>query len=114
MFIDDLTARIDGRLGELTVEAERLTAARAHLVTTTAEPEAPAPPRASGRRGRPTGRRGHTNQLVLNALDPKQPRTAGDIDKATGIGRAVAGATLTRLVKQDLAVKAERGYARVE
>jgi hypothetical protein len=112
MFTDDLAARIDDRLAELAVEIERLTTARAHLTNRATEPTAAARPRSSGRRGRPTGRRGHTNQLVLNALDPNEARTAGDVDKATGVGRAVAGATLSRLVKHGKATKAHRGYLR--
>jgi hypothetical protein len=47
---------------------------------------------------------------VLEALDRNEPRTAGDIAKITKVGRAVVGSTLTRLVKQGKASKADRGY----
>ena len=109
MFTDDLTARIEGRLAELAVEAERLTAARQQLVSTATTPQPPPRPRPPGRT---TGRRGHTLELVLNSLDPEEPHTAGDVAKATGVSRSVAGATLSRLLKQGQASKAKRGYLR--
>jgi hypothetical protein len=37
---------------------------------------------------------------VLRALDPPEPRTAGDVHKTTNLDRRLAASTLTRLVKQ--------------
>ena len=113
MFTDDLAARIDGRLTELALEAERLTTARAHLVHSAPEPTRETPKPTSVARRRPArAKRGRTNELVLNALVSDEGRTAGEIEKATGVSRAVAGSTLTRLAKQGLAAKAARGYVR--
>lgn len=50
---------------------------------------------------------------VLKALDTAKPRTAGDVEKLTNVPRALAGTTLSRLVKQGMVTKADRGYVRV-
>jgi CRP-like cAMP-binding protein len=70
--------------------------------------------REAGRRGAartPTGRapRGQNRQLILAAIK-SEPKTAGDVAKATGIGRATVSTTLTKLVSDGAAVKAKRGY----
>jgi Fic family protein len=108
MTTDEILAGIDRSLSAIAEERERLLAARTQL----AGPPAPAsqqpsrPPRRSRRRA------GDTKQLVLDALDQKEPRTAGEIEKTTGIGRALVATTLSRLVKQGSASKAKRGYLR--
>ena len=49
---------------------------------------------------------------VLESLDLTEPHTAGGVAKTTRLGRPLVGSTLSRLVKQGLATKAERGYLR--
>src|SRR3954453_21703975 len=84
-------------------------------------------PRGSGRRARATkggrgaaarratrtstGRapRGQNRRLILEAIKD-QPKTAGDVAKETGIGRPTVSTTLTKLVSDGAAVKADRGY----
>ena len=71
-------------------------------------------PRGSGRRGAArtsTGRapRGQNRRLILEAIK-NQPKTAGDVARETGIGRPTVSTTLTKLVSDGAAVKAERGY----
>jgi predicted Rossmann fold nucleotide-binding protein DprA/Smf involved in DNA uptake len=85
-------------------------------------------PRSSGRRPRATnGRRGaagrrsasrtstgraprgQNRRLILEAIK-NEPKTAGDVAKETGIGRPTVSTTLTKLVSDGAAVKAERGY----
>ena len=111
MTTDEILAGIDQSLAAITTERERLLHARAELA---GDHHAPSPrsarPRVRRRRGR--SQQGSTLKTVLEALDPSEARTAGDIEKITNLGRAVAGSTLTRLVKQGQATKAERGYLR--
>lgn len=109
MTTNEIVAGIDRSLSEIAAERERLLAARTQLagVPAPAERQATAPSR------RPRRRRSDTMTRVLDALDPAEPRTAGDVDKMTNVGRALAGATLNRLVKQGKASKAKRGYLRV-
>jgi hypothetical protein len=111
MSTDDILATIDRSLVELAIERARLLDARARLV-----PEKLVAPPANvptkRRRGRATSRRGDTAKLVLEALDTNEARTAGEVAKATGVSRGVAGATLIRLVNYRQATKADRGYLR--
>jgi CRP-like cAMP-binding protein len=69
---------------------------------------------AAGRRAAvrtSTGRapRGQNRRLILEAIKD-EPKTAGDVAKETGIGRPTVSTTLTKLVSDGAAVKAERGY----
>src|SRR3954468_20412097 len=69
---------------------------------------------AAARRGATrtsTGRapRGQNRRLILEAIKD-QPKTAGDVAKETGIGRPTVSTTLTKLVSDGAAVKADRGY----
>jgi DNA invertase Pin-like site-specific DNA recombinase len=69
---------------------------------------------AAARRGaRPSnGRRaprGENRRLILAAIK-NEAKTAGDVAKETGIGRPTVSTTLTKLVSDGAAVKAERGY----
>jgi hypothetical protein len=114
MTTNEILAGIDQSLTAIATERERLLAARTQLAGTAA-PYAPAAP-ASRRRTPSTRshrRRGDTLKSVLDALDPTDPRTAGEIEKIASVPRALAGTTLSRLVKQGLASKAKRGYLRV-
>jgi hypothetical protein len=111
MTTDQILAGIDKSLAAIAAERERLSAARGELVGAPAPTPAPAAtPRTARRPVR--GRRGHTMDRVLEALSTTEPRTAGDIAKLTNVARAVAGSTLTRLVKQGKASKADHGYLR--
>lgn len=105
MTTDEILTGIDRSLAAIATERQRLLEARAQLADA-----APAPTRPSAPRRRTGRRQGGTLQRVLEALDPAQPRTAGDVHKLTGVGRAVAGSTLSRLTKQGKATKAARGY----
>jgi biotin operon repressor len=53
---------------------------------------------------------GATKAKVLGALSADGAMTAGEVAKATGLGRATVSTTLTKLAKSGEAVKAERGY----
>ena len=112
MTTDEIVAGIDRSLTAIAAERDQILAARAALTKANKRPAPDAAPRAARPRKRPAVRRGKTGDLVLGALDVAEPRTAGDINKITSVGRAVAGATLTRLAKQGKATKADRGYLR--
>jgi DNA-binding transcriptional ArsR family regulator len=110
MTTDEILAGFDRSLAAIATERERLIEARAQLTGPTPAParERPQPtPRRSSRR-----KPGDTLKRVLEALDPTESRTAGDVDKIVGVGRPLVGSTLTRLVKQGLVTKAKRGYLR--
>lgn len=111
MTTDQIVDGIDRSLAAIATERDRLLQARAELAdgNATAVQAAPQPRRRRSRRRR----QGGTLTIVLEALDPTEPRTAGDVEKITKVGRAVAGSTLSRLVKQGMASKAERGYLRM-
>jgi hypothetical protein len=111
MTTDEILAGIDQSLAAIAAERERLLAARTQLAGTAA-PAVPTPPRRTPSR-RSRRARGGTQTSVLEALDPTTPRTAGDIERLTNVPRALAGTTLSRLVKQGHATKADRGYLRV-
>jgi hypothetical protein len=109
MTTDEIVTGIDRSLSAIAAERERLLAARTQLVG----PPADAPQKPSKPSRRSTRRRGDTKQRVLDALDQTEPRTAGQIEKTTGVGRTLVATTLNRLVKQGGASKAKRGYLRI-
>jgi CRP-like cAMP-binding protein len=111
-------ADLEKQIAPLADEAEQLRTAIARLEAI--EPSAAGRRRSSngtrgaGRRGaaRTTaGRapRGQNRRLILEAIK-NEPKTAGDVAKATGIGRPTVSTTLTKLVSDGAAVKAKRGY----
>jgi DNA-binding IclR family transcriptional regulator len=51
---------------------------------------------------------------VLAALANGESMTAGEVAKATGVGRATASTTLSKLAKSGELTKAERGYRLAE
>jgi DNA invertase Pin-like site-specific DNA recombinase len=53
--------------------------------------------------------RGQNRRLILAAIK-NEAKTAGDVAKETGIGRPTVSTTLTKLVSDGAAVKAQRGY----
>ncbi len=53
---------------------------------------------------------GATKATVLGALSADGAMTAGEVAKATGLGRATVSTTLTKLAKTGEVTKAERGY----
>jgi ATP-binding cassette, subfamily B, bacterial len=91
--------------------------ARANAVsrrTTSAEAKRTATTEAAAgmttrRRAAAAAPRGQTRAKVLEALQTG-PKTAGEIAQATGIGRASASTTLSKLAKSGTVIKAERGY----
>jgi predicted Rossmann fold nucleotide-binding protein DprA/Smf involved in DNA uptake len=111
---------LEAQIAPLADEAEQLRTAIARL-------EAIEPSRSGRRRGGPAaakgaaGRRaarpsngqraprGQNRRLILEAIKT-QPKTAGDVAKETGIGRPTVSTTLTKLVSDGAAVKAQRGY----
>jgi hypothetical protein len=111
---------LEAQIAPLADEAEQLRTAIARL-------EAIEPSRSGRRRGgraaakggagrraaRPSNGqrapRGQNRRLILEAIRT-QPKTAGDVAKETGIGRPTVSTTLTKLVSDGAAVKAERGY----
>jgi DNA invertase Pin-like site-specific DNA recombinase len=110
-------ADLDEQIAPLADEAEQLRTAIARLEAI--EPgglrRRPAP-NGDGRAGRSpraraTGRapRGQNRRLILEAITA-EAKTAGDVAKATGIGRPTVSTTLTKLVSDGAAVKAKRGY----
>lgn len=105
----EILAGMDRSLAAIVTEREQLLAARAQLTgDTTPNQRRPRTPRRRSRR-----RRGDTTLRVLEALDLTEAHTAGDVARITNIGRALAGTTLSRLVQQGKASKADRGYLRV-
>ena len=66
-------------------------------------------PAASTRRRGSAAPRGQTRARILEALKDG-PKTAGEITEATGIPRASASTTLSKLAKSGDVVKAQRGY----
>jgi DNA-binding transcriptional ArsR family regulator len=111
-------ADLDKQIAPLADEAEQLRTAIARLEAI--EPAGAGRRRSSnGTRGAgragvartPTGRapRGENRRLILEAIK-SQPKTAGDVAKATGIGRPTVSTTLSKLVSDGAAVKAKRGY----
>lgn len=57
---------------------------------------------------------GTTKRAVLAALANGESMTAGEVAKATGVGRATASTTLSKLAKSGELTKAERGYRLAE
>lgn len=53
---------------------------------------------------------GETKTKVLAALSSDGALTAGDVAKATGLGRATVSTTLSKLAKTGEVAKAQRGY----
>jgi hypothetical protein len=112
-------AELEAQIAPLADEAEQLRTAIARL-------DAIEPARG-GRRGRGgaaakgAGRRaarpsngqraprGENRRLILAAIKD-EAKTAGDVAKETGIGRPTVSTTLTKLVSDGVAVKAQRGY----
>jgi hypothetical protein len=111
----EILAGIENSLRLIETERGRLLEARAQLIRSfsTEPPKHPASPRHSVARTSRV-RRGQTLKRIIGALDKTEPRTAGDIAKATSVERTLVAATLIRLVKRGDAVKASRGYLRAE
>ena len=97
--------------------------------TSAAQPETPAaePPKAPPATNRTRSRApaaalggrtrtaaGATKRAVLAALANGEAMTAGEVAKATGVGRATASTTLSKLAKTGELTKAKRGYRLAE
>jgi biotin operon repressor len=66
------------------------------------------PSRAAGTPSRSAS--GATKTTVLGALSNDGALTAGEVAKATGLGRATVSTTLSKLAKSGEIAKAQRGY----
>jgi CRP-like cAMP-binding protein len=129
--IDRIRHDIQERLEQLRDEAEKLGRALAALDprdkpkprpaarSTPAPAATPKPQPVSPRKRTPsTSKRkpptraapGATKGTVLAALSRDGAMTAGEVAKATGLGRATVSTTLTKLAKSGEVTKAERGY----
>jgi DNA-binding transcriptional ArsR family regulator len=132
--IDRIRQDIQERLDQLLAEADKLRRALVALDprerSTTAREErtasngpaaavsspkaaSPKPPPAPTRTPGGTPSRsasGATKAKVLSALSHDGPLTAGEVAKATGLGRASVSTTLSKLAKSGEIAKAERGY----
>jgi CRP-like cAMP-binding protein len=129
--IDRIRHDIQERLEQLRSDAERLGRALAALDprekskprpaarSIPAPAATPKPSPVSPRQGTPsTSKRkpptrtapGATKGTVLAALSKDGAMTAGEVAKATGLGRATVSTTLTKLAKSGEVTKAERGY----
>jgi DNA-binding transcriptional ArsR family regulator len=110
--IDRIRQDIKQRLDQLLSEADKL---RQALVALDPRPT-PAPTRrnrtpsspSSGSRTRTAP--GKTKAKVLGALSSDGGMTAGEVAKATGLGRGTVSTTLSKLAKNGEVAKAERGY----
>jgi CRP-like cAMP-binding protein len=131
--IDTLRRQIQGRLDQLTSEADRLRKALAALDPRPAKaparkpaprkraqatkPSSTATNRAPAKRTRTSATRsprrtapGATKAAVLAALDGGQAMTAGEVAAKAGLARGTVSTTLTKLAKSGEVQKAERGY----
>ncbi|QEC49790.1 hypothetical protein FSW04_20935 [Baekduia soli] len=118
-------AEIDQQIGPLVAEADQLRDAIARLGGADGASSSPrrsaraatpaAPRRATGgsarRRRTAAGRapRGANREAILKAI-AGEPKTAGQVASETGIGRGTVASTLTKLVNDGRAKKAQRGY----
>ena len=106
---------LDQQIGPLTGERDQLRQAIEKLETLTSRPPATngaAPtsvPRARRASSRPRAPKGQNRRLILAAIR-EQAKTATQVANETDIPARIAATTLTKLVKDGLAVKAERGY----
>jgi CRP-like cAMP-binding protein len=110
-----------GRLRDLVVDFERAVVSRFGGEHAPA-PEPPARARRQGaakrspaakRRstaGRATAPRGQNKAKILEALKGREPMTASEIAKLTGISAGTVSTTLTKMARSGELVKAERGY----
>jgi DNA invertase Pin-like site-specific DNA recombinase len=114
-------ADLEEQIAPLADEAEQLRNAIAKLeAIEPARGSRRTPSAARGQRGTPTRRRagqpsapraprGQNRRAILDAIKV-HAKTAGEVAKETGIGRPTVSTTLTKLVSDGAAVKAERGY----
>ena len=136
--IDRIRQQIQERLEALLAEAEKLRAALVALAPRERPKPQQAPPRTAARSAAPrkparataaspasprtaaptstttsTNSRtapGATKTSVLAALKKGGAMTAGEVASATGLGRGTVSTTLSKLAKNGVVVKADRGY----
>lgn len=130
--IDRIRHDIEVRLEEILAEVEKLRNALAALDprarSAASRANASKPATATGKRSAPnqTASRtpaptansaaaartapGATKAAVIGALSSNGALTAGEVAKATGLGRATVSTTLSKLAKSGEVAKAERGY----
>jgi DNA invertase Pin-like site-specific DNA recombinase len=107
-------SEIERQIGPLQSEADELREAIAKLESAGAARRRPPSGRRPGRpRSTSTARarapRGQNRARILAAIK-SEAKTAGDVAKETGIGRATVSTTLSKLANEGAAVKAQRGY----
>jgi hypothetical protein len=120
-------AEIEKDIGSLNREADAVREAIAKIETVGAGAGAPARPARASTRGARRGRggaaaarrstaagngrapRGANRSRILEAIKT-EAKTAGQVADETGISRGTVATTLTKLVGDKAAVKAERGY----
>ncbi len=130
--IDRIRQDIQERLDQLLAEIEKLRHALAELdprerqraqsaarskstpasKTRAAKPTAARTRTQAASSGGPSTRTapGATKTKVLAALSSSNALTAGELAKATGLGRATVSTTLSKLAKSGEVTKAKRGY----
>ena len=116
MTIEELREQIERRLTDAREDVVRLQAALDALGHATgnttpidvAKPSRQLRPQAGGQRRRAA--RGTTRQAVLKVLAGGEAMTAGELAMATGLRRGTIAPELSKLVKTDELVKADRGY----
>jgi predicted Rossmann fold nucleotide-binding protein DprA/Smf involved in DNA uptake len=111
---------LEAQIKPLRTERDQLNEAIGKLQALTPAPSAtngtaPTSTRRPARRerSRPRAPKGQNRRLILTAIKD-EAKTAGQIANETGIRRPIAATTLTKLVKDGLAVKAQRGYRAAE
>jgi predicted Rossmann fold nucleotide-binding protein DprA/Smf involved in DNA uptake len=108
--VDDLE-----RLREVVVDLEHAIVSRlggGHPRATKPSEPAKRPNAAKATKAPTPGRapRGQNKAKILGALRGREPMTASEIAKATGIPTATVSTTLTKMAKTGELAKAERGY----
>jgi len=112
--IDDALVAMRQRLGEVQREADELRAAIAAVqAVRVGSSRPPSDYRRAASPRRPTtaerAPRGENRRKILDAIMTKA-KTAGEIEKETGIATATVSSTLLALVRAGHARKAARGY----
>jgi predicted transcriptional regulator len=100
------------RLREVVVDLERAVVSRLGGAQAPSKPAEPAkrPSAANTTKAPARAPRGQNKARILAALKAREPMTASEIAKATGIPTATVSTTLTKMAKTGELAKAERGY----
>src|SRR4051794_38552450 len=110
--VNDLEREILSRFGGESVGAVQ-PAERAPRKRAAKQSRAASPSRAATRPGaakRAIAPRGQNQAKILAALNGRDPMTASQIARLTGISAATVSTTLTKMARNGELIKAERGY----